>query len=134
MILADKVKEFMTKLKILKILENDKAQEEIEKMVKYFKEFEDGLEKINDEELILKDGKMNSRIQYIKQLINKRKGLISNQMEANQNEQKLSELNNQQKADYLRNVDSTKVGKSLAKKVITSGLEFTKKIKNEIKK
>ena len=26
-ILADKVKEFMTKLKILKILENDKAQE-----------------------------------------------------------------------------------------------------------
>ena len=42
-ILADKVKEFMTKLKILKILENDKAQEEIEKMVKYFKEFEDSL-------------------------------------------------------------------------------------------
>jgi hypothetical protein len=37
-------------------------------------------------------------------------------MEAIQNEQKLSELNNQQKADYLRSVDSTKVGKSLAKK------------------
>ena len=76
---------------------------------------------------------MNSRIQYIKQVINKRKGLISNQMEAIQNEQNLSELNNQQKADYLRNVDSTKVGKSLAKRVVTSGLEFTKKIKNEIK-
>ena len=42
-ILADKIKEFMAKLKILKILENDKAQEEIEKMVKYFKEFEDSL-------------------------------------------------------------------------------------------
>ena len=54
-------------------------------------------------------------------------------MEAIQNEQKLSELNNQQKADYLRNVDSTKVGKCLAKRVATSGLEFTKKIKNEIK-
>ena len=40
-ILADKIKEFITKLKILKILENQKAQEELEKMIKYFKEFED---------------------------------------------------------------------------------------------
>ena len=132
-ILADKIKEFMTKLKILKILENEKAQEEIEKMVKYFKEFEESLEKINEEELILKDGKMNSRILYIKKLINKRKGLISNQMEAIKNEQKLSELNSQQKADYLRNVDNTKLGKSLAKRAVNSGLDFTEVIKEEIK-
>jgi hypothetical protein len=131
-ILADKIKEFMTKLKILKILENSKAQEELEKMVKYFKEFEDSLERVNEEELVLKDGKMNSRIQYIKQLINKRKGLISNQMEAIKNEQKLSELNSQQKADYLRNVDNTKLGKSLAKRAVSSGLDFTEVIKNEI--
>ena len=120
-ILADKIKEFMTKLKILKILENSKAQEEIEKMVKYFKEFEDSLEKINEEELVLKDGKMNSRIQY------------TNQMEAIKNEQKLSELNSQQKADYLRNVDNTKLGKSLAKRAANSGLDFTEQIKEEIK-
>ena len=132
-ILADKIKEFMTKLKILKILENEKAQEEIEKMVKYFKEFEESLEKINEEELILKDGKMNSRILYIKKLINKRKGLISNQMEAIKNEQKLGELNSQQKADYLRNVDNTKLGKSLAKRAVNSGLDFTEVIKEEIK-
>ena len=81
-ILADKIKEYITKLKILKILNNNKAQEEIEKIVKCFKEFEDTLEKINEEELVLTDGKMNSRIQYMKKLINKRKGLISNQMEA----------------------------------------------------
>ena len=132
-ILADKIKEFITKLKILKILENEKAQEEVEKMVKCFKEFEDNLEKINEEELVLKDGKMNSRIQYIKSLINKRKGLISNQMEAIKNEQKLSELNSQQKADYLRNVENTKLGKSLAKRAATSGLDFTEQIKSEIK-
>ena len=132
-ILADKIKEFMTKLKILKILENSKAQEEIEKMVKYFKEFEESLEKINEEELVLKDGKMNSRIQYIKQLINKRKGLISNQMEAIKNEQKLSELNSQQKADYLRNVDNTKLGKSLAKRAANSGVDLTEQVKDEIK-
>ena len=132
-ILADKIKEYITKLKILKILENNKAQEEIEKMVKSFKEFEDSLEKIEEEELVLKDGKMNSRIQYIKALINKRKGLISNQMDAIKNEQKLSELNSQQKADYLRNVDNTKLGKSLAKRAATSGLDCTEQIKTEIK-
>ena len=132
-ILADKIKEFITKLKILKILENTKAQEEVEKMVKCFKDFEENLEKVNEEELVLKDGKMNSRIQYIKSLINKRKGLISNQMEAIKNEQKLSELNSQQKADYLRNVDNTKLGKSLAKRAATSGLDCTEQIKEEIK-
>ena len=132
-ILADKIKEFITKLKILKILENTKAQEEIEKMVKFFKEFEDNLEKVDKEELVLKDGKMNSRIQYIKGLINKRKGLISNQMEAIKNEEKLSQLNSQQKADYLRNVENTKLGKALAKRAVNSGTDFTETIKEEIK-
>ena len=132
-ILADKIKEFITKLKILKILENTKAQEEIEKMVKFFKEFEDNLEKVDKEELVLKDGKMNSRIQYIKGLINKRKGLISNQMEAIKNEEKLSQLNSQQKADYLRNVENTKLGKSLEKRAVNSGTDFTEIIKEEIK-
>ena len=131
-ILADKIKVFMMKLKILKILENEKAKEEIETMVKYFKEFEDTLDKVNQEELVLKDGKMNSRIQYIKKLINQRKGLISNQMEAIKNQEKLNELNSQQKADYLRNVDNTKLGKNLAKRAVDSGLDFTEKIKEEI--
>ena len=131
-ILADKIKEFMTKLKILKILENQKAKEELDNMVKHFKEFEDTLEKVGEEPLVLKDGKMNSRIQYIKELINKRKGLISNQMEAIKNEDKLKELNNAQKADYLRNVDATKLGKSLAKRALTSGLDFTEVLRNEI--
>ena len=75
-ILADKIKEFFSKLKILKILNNTKAQEELENMVKQFKEFESCLEVIKEEEIVLKDGKLNSRIIYLKKLINKRKGLI----------------------------------------------------------
>ena len=120
-ILADKIKEYLSKLKILKILGNNKAQEELENMIKHFKDFENSLEVIQEQELVLKDGKMNSRILYIKQLLKKRKGLISFQMDAIKNEQMLSQLNNQQKADYLRNVDSTKLGKSLAKRAINSG-------------
>ena len=131
-ILADKIKEFLSKLKILKILGNSKAQEELENMIKHFKDFENNLEVINEEELVLKDGKMNSRILYIKQLLKKRKGLISNQMDVIKNEEKLDELNNQQKADYLRNVENTKLGKSLAKRALNSG-ELTSIVFNEIK-
>ena len=120
-ILADKIKEFISKLKILKILNNNKAQEELENMVKHFKEFENGLEVIKEEEIVLKDGKMNSRIIYLKKLLNKRKGLISFQMDQIKNEQKLDQLNSQQKADYLRSVDNTKLGKSLAKRALNSG-------------
>ena len=64
---------------------------------------------------------MNSRIIYLKQLLSKRKGLISFQMEQIKNEQRLDQLNSQQKADYLRSVDNTKLGKSLAKRALNSG-------------
>ena len=120
-ILADKIKEFLSKLKILKILGNNKAQEELENMIKNFKNFENSLEVVNEQELVLKDGKLNSRILYIKQLLKKRKGLISNQMDMIKNEERLSQLNSQQKADYLRNVDDTKLGKSLAKRALNCG-------------
>ena len=50
-----------------------------------------------------------------------------------QKEQKLSQLNNQQKADYLRNVENTKLGKSLEKRAVNSGTDFTEIIKEEIK-
>jgi len=53
-------------------------------------------------------------------------------MEAIKNQEKLNELNSQQKADYLRNVDNTKLGKNLAKRAVDSGLDFTEKIKEEI--
>ena len=43
---------------------------------------------------------MNSRILYLKQLLKKRKGLISYQMDEIKNEQMLNQLNSQQKADY----------------------------------
>lgn len=94
----------MSKLKILKILNNKDAEGQIENMINHFKDFENNLETINEQEIALSDGKMNSRIIYIKKLLNKRKGLISNQMDKIKIEERLSQLNNQQKVDYLRNI------------------------------
>ena len=90
-------------------------------MVEHFKKFEDSLEKKQEEDISLKDGKMASRLVYLKKLINKRKGLISNQMDKIKNENQVAQFNSQQKADYLRCVDNTKLGKSLAKRALNTG-------------
>ena len=121
-ILGNKVSEFMNKLKILKVVNSEKSKKEMENMINSFKEFENSLENVGEEENItLKDGKMSSRIIYFKKLINKRKGLISNQMNKIKNDDRLKDFNSQQTADYLRSVDDTKLGKSLAKRALNSG-------------
>ena len=119
-ILASKISEYLNKLKVLKIVNCEKSQKEIEQIVQNFKQFEDSLEKTEEEEIALKDGKMASRLIYLQKLINKRKGLVSNQMDVIKNEERLAQFNSQQKADYLRCVDNTKLGKSLAKRALNT--------------
>ena len=120
-ILASKISEIINKLKILKIVDSQKAKEEIESIINNFKKFEESLEKKEEEDIALKDGKMASRIIYLKKLINKRKGLISNQMDKIKNDNRLLQFNSQQKADYLRSIDDTKLGKNLAKRALNTG-------------
>ena len=119
-ILSNKISEFLNKLKVLKIVNTEKTQKEIEEIVSKFKKFEECLDSI-EEDITLKDGKISSRIIYLQKLINKRKGLVSNQMDKIKNESRLAEFNSQQKADYLRSVDNTKLGKNLAKRAVNSG-------------
>ena len=120
-ILSSKISEFLNKLKILKIVNSENSKKEIEDMIQKFKQFEDCLEKTKEEEITLKDGKLASRIIYLQKLINKRKGLISNQMDKIKNDDRLRDFNSQQTADYLRSVDDTKLGKSLAKRALNTG-------------
>ena len=79
-ILSNKISEFLNKLKVLKIVNTEKTQKEIEQIVDKFKKFEECLDSI-EEDITLKDGKISSRIIYLQKLINKRKGLVSNQMD-----------------------------------------------------
>jgi len=122
-ILSGKISDYFNKLKVLKIVNTEKAKKEIEEIVSNFKKFEEVLESKEEEEISLTDGKLSSRIIYLKKLINKRKGLISNQMDQIKNENILSEFNSQQKADYLRSIDSTKLGKTLAKRALNTNKE-----------
>ena len=130
-ILANKISEILNKLKVLKIVNTDKSQKEIEQIIEKFKQFEESLES-TEEDIILKDGKMASRIIYLQKLINKRKGFISNQMDQIKNENRLAQFNSQQKADFLRSVDNTKLGKNLAKRALNSGEDLNGLILREV--
>eukprot|EP00833_Pecoramyces_ruminatium_P012738 jgi/Orpsp1_1/1186770/evm.model.d7180000053193.1 len=133
-ILSTEISEFINKLKILKLVDGINAQKEIELIIQHFKKFEDSLMKEpEEEEIVLKDGKLASRLIFLRKLIDKRKGLISNQMDMIKNENKLSQLNSQQKADFLRNVDNTKLGKGLARRALKDGENLDDVIFREIK-
>ena len=131
-ILSTKISEFINKLKILKLIDGLNAQKEIELIIENFKKFEDSLIKDTEEKIVLKDGKLASRLVYIRKLINKKKCLISNQLDIIKNENKLSKLNSQQKADYLRNVDNTKLGKGLARIALRDEEDLNDVINKEI--
>ena len=75
---SDEIKD-ITELNIF--LNNNKVQEKPDNMAKHCKNWENGLGIIIEEEFVLKDEKMNSKIKYLKQLLNKRKALISFQMD-----------------------------------------------------
>jgi len=133
-VLYTKINEFINKLKILKLTDGVNAQKEINLIIQNFKEFENRLlNESKDEDIVLKDGKLASRLVYLKKLINKRKGLISNQMDMIKNENRLSQLNSQQKADYLRNVDNTKLGKGLARRALKDEEDVEQAILKEVK-
>ena len=131
-ILSSKISQFMNKLRILKLFDCANAEKEMELIINYFKKLEDSLAKEEtNEEITLRDGKLGSRITFLKKLIKKR-GLISNQMNIIKNMNKLSQLNSQQKADYLRSVDNTKLGKSLAKKALGEDEDLNEVVFKEI--
>ena len=131
-ILKDKLNTILNKLKILKIVNTEQAKNEMNKIVNSFKEFEQLL--INSESLALKDNKLSSRVTFIKKLIKKREGSIINKFNQIINDDKINQLNSQQKADYLRNVDNTKSGKGLAKRAFVEGIDFDSIAREEVKK
>ena len=131
-ILKDKLNAIINKLKVLKIVNTEQAKNEMNKIVNSFKEFEQLL--INSDSLVLKDNKLSSRVTFIKKLIKKREGSIINKFNQIINDDKINQLNSQQKADYLRNVDNTKSGKALAKRAFVEGIDFDSIAREEVKK
>ena len=130
-VLNDNINFFIKKLKILKIVNTEQSQKEIDQIVSFFETLENSIfssGKIYDE-------KLSSRKLLVQNLIKKRKTSIINEMKAIQNDNKVSQLNSKQQAEYLRSIDiNDKTGKNLAKRAFSEGIDFDEVTKKEITK
>ena len=135
-ILENKIKYFYQKLKVLKVVNTKDASEEMNKIINYFEKFEDtlNLESLDKEENIKETDKfkISNRANLLKKLIQKRNISITNKMKEIQNNDKVSQLNAKQLADFLRNLDINKDTKSLAKRGIKEGIDFDVEARKEV--
>ena len=130
-IIPDKIDFYMQKLKVLKILNSKNSLEEMDKIINFFKNFDNKL--IPKEEIKKLDNSLNSRLILISKQIGKKKISLYNRMAQIKNDEKVAQLNSQQQADYLRKIDvSDKTSKALAKRALNSGLDFDEIAKKEV--
>ena len=129
LVLNDNINFFIKKLKILKIVNTEESQKEIDQIVSFFETLEDSIYSNSN----VYDEKLSSRKRLVETLIKKRKTSIINEMKAIQNDNKVSQLNSKQQAEYLRAIDvNDKTGKNLAKRAFTEGINFDEVTKKEI--
>jgi len=130
-IISDKIDFYMKKLKILKILGSQKSLEEMDKIIKFFDDFESQL--ILKESIQKLDNSLNSRLVLISKQIKKKKLSIVNKMNQIKNDDKIAKLNSQQQAEYLRKIDvDDKTSKALARRALDSGIDFDEVAKKEV--
>ena len=128
-VLNDNINYFIKKLKILKIVNTEQSQKEIDQIVSFFEALENSIFANSTQY----DEKLSSRKLLVKNLIKKRKTSIINEMKAIQNDNKVSQLNSKQQADYLRAIDvNDKTGKNLAKRAFSEGIDFDDVTKKEL--
>ncbi|OUM61939.1 hypothetical protein PIROE2DRAFT_11904 [Piromyces sp. E2] len=131
-ILDKKIEFFMRKLKVLKIVNTQNSIDEMKTIIKYFERFEKFLQcnrkHLNDIDHIY----IKNRVRLLKNNIQKRDLYITNKMKEIQNNDRVNQLNSRQLADFLRNIDINKDGKSLSRRGMTKGLDFDIEARKEV--
>jgi Mg-chelatase subunit ChlD len=129
-LVEQKLEFIVNHLKILKIVGTKEALETVSKIVEYFDQQESILQyqKIAKERAGV-DSELSMRCQRIVARANKKISLILAELA---NDDKVSELNSAQKADYLRQMDVSKSSRGLAKRAMKEGFNFDKIARNEV--
>jgi hypothetical protein len=132
-IMQDKIDYYINQLKLLKIINTQSSLLEVQNIIKYFSELEKTLEARDSTDVDLKENtNLKARMEYYKSLIKKRERSVFNKMNQIANDDKVSQLNSAQQADYLRQVELTKTSKGLAKRSVQEGLNFDEEARKEV--
>lgn len=123
-ILEDRLEFFVSKLKVLKVIDTQQAKDQIDQIVYFFKEFEASLKPDDDLAPLLAGGGLKNRALFMRRNLQRRMRSVTTLLENIANDDRVRALNQLQQADYLRTMDGTKNAKALAKRAQTSGTEF----------
>ncbi|UJR09050.1 hypothetical protein I4U23_013298 [Adineta vaga] len=134
-LLHTKIEYYINQLKILKVVNTKESQNEIKTMTTYFQNMESSLSaNENDVKILLNDSSLRARLQYLKSSILRRKKSFIMRMSQIANDDKVSQLNSAQQAEYLRAVDSSsKNARGLARRAVTQGLDFNEILRKEVR-
>ena len=134
-LLKSKIEYYINQLKILKIVNTGESQKEISDIMNYFQTIESSLlSSEEDVSVLLNDSSLRARLQYLKSTIVRKKKSFVMRMSQIANDDKVSQLNSAQQADYLRAIDNTsKNARGLARRAVTQGLDFNEILRKEVR-
>jgi hypothetical protein len=127
--MKDKTDKFIQQMKILKVINTKEAKNEMNQILKYFKDFEQYVDSKDD---FVLDSTLASRLLYYKKTISKRTKTISSVLEQIANDKIVQNLNSSQQAEYLRQIDSSKNNRNLARMAERTTLDFDSVVRAEI--
>ena len=134
-LLKTKIEYYINQLKILKIVNTNESQNEIKHIMNYFQTMESSLLTNEDDvKILLNDPSLRARLQYLKTSIIRKKKSFVMRMSQIANDDKVSQLNSAQQAEYLRAVDSSsKNARGLVRRAVTQGLDFNEILRKEVR-
>eukprot|EP00929_Paragymnodinium_shiwhaense_P080063 TRINITY_DN41735_c0_g1_i1.p1 TRINITY_DN41735_c0_g1~~TRINITY_DN41735_c0_g1_i1.p1 ORF type:complete len:1102 (+),score=175.71 TRINITY_DN41735_c0_g1_i1:212-3517(+) len=131
-ILSDRLDFFVNQVKVLKVIDTQTAKEQIERIVNFFRGFEASLQPDAEMAPLLDGSDLKSRSLFIKKSVKSRLRSVATLMENIANDDRVRNLNEAQKADYLRQMGTNKNARALAKRAQTSGMDFDTTLRREI--
>ncbi|KAJ6637003.1 hypothetical protein Bhyg_09729 [Pseudolycoriella hygida] len=127
-LMNQKIDYFVDNVKILRVLGTEKSFQKAKEIVDYFDKVEDSFMFDNDE---ITEQCVGIRGR-VKKMIASRRKTISNLLATIANDDNISKLNSAQKAEYLRQVDSSRNSRGLARRAAKEGLNFDDIARNEV--
>uniref|UniRef100_A0A7S0P1S1 Uncharacterized protein n=1 Tax=Calcidiscus leptoporus TaxID=127549 RepID=A0A7S0P1S1_9EUKA len=132
--LGDRVSAFLDKLRVLKVVSNVQATDEIQRIVAFWQTFESKLAPPEDIAPLLAEGGLRARRAYLLAATQRKLKSLTNMMQAIANDDRVGRLNASQQADYLRTTQAgSKNARGLAKRAEASGLDFDLVVRDEMK-
>lgn len=133
-LLRPKIDFYVKKLKLLKVIDMGESKKEIDQIIKYFKELEENFAKEIGNVDIVADRGLKTRAMFFKNQIQRQAKSIIQELLVIANQDKVSQLNSAQQAEYLRNTTTSSNAINLAKRAMKQGLDFDVKAVQEVKK